>query len=446
MHSRAEFYPHQEHGVDFITSRPASALWWDMGLMKTITALTGAVHMLNDFAIERVLVVAPKRVAESVWHREAAVWEHTKHLTVARAVGTEKERRAAIAEKADITVINRENVPWLVSKCPWEWDGTILDEAHSFKSRSATRFRAMRAVRKKVRWMVQLTGTPAPNKLLDLWSQIFLLDGGAALGKSFTAYRDTYFFSDYMGYSWTPHKWAEAKIYERIGHLVMSLKDDERVKLPERIDNLIWVDLPAPAMKQYRDLEKNFLLQHDKGTITAQNAAVLSGKLTQAANGFLYRPGEEALHLHDAKLEALKEIIEQQDGRPTLVVYNFKEDLAALRRAFPKAVLFESTSDEDNWNAGKIEILLVHPASAGEGLNLQHGGSTMVWYGIPWSLGQYLQMNKRLHRQGQLSTVVIHHILSRKTIDVTMLAAINGKYATQEALLAALKHDMENRK
>lgn len=417
-----------------------------MGLFKTITALTGAVEMLNDFAIERVLVVAPKRVATSVWHREAAAWEHTKHLTVARAVGSEKERRAALAKKADITVINRENIPWLVSKCPWEWDGVILDEAHSFKSRSSTRFRAMRAVRKKIKWMVQLTGTPAPNKLLDLWAQVFLLDGGAALGKSFTAYRDAYFYSDYLGYNWTPHKWAEAKIYERLAHLVMALKGDDLVQLPERIDNLIWVDLPETAAKQYRELEKNFLLRTLDGTITAQNAAVLSGKLTQAANGFLYQSGADPVHLHEAKLDALKEIFEAQDGRPLLVAYNFKEDLASIRKAFPKAVVLETTEQEDLWNAGGIEMLLAHPASCGEGLNLQHGGSTMVWFGLPWSLGLYLQLNKRLHRSGQKHRVVIHHLLARKTIDETVLAAINGKYATQEALLAALRHDIGNRK
>ena len=408
--------------------------------------MTAVAHLLDDFAVGKVLVVAPKQVALSVWAQEAAKWNHTKHLRVSvMCGGSAADRRAALRAKADIYVINRENLAWLVDEVEgrWPFDMVVLDELLSFKSRSSGRWKALRRVRRQIKRLVGLTGTPAPNGLLDLWAQVYLLDEGKALGRTLTAYRDRYFTpgarKGYVVYDWRPLPLAEEAIYERLEGLCLSMKSVDHLTMPERIDNIIPVQLPGEALRQYRELEKEYLLQLGDIDIIGDSAAVVTGKLLQVAGGAIYDDSGEWHELHQAKLDALETVLEAANGKPVLCYYGYRHELNRIKGRFPQAEVLRTADQVRRWNAGEIPLLLAHPASAGHGLNLQSGGSTMVWFGLTWSLEQYQQANARLYRQGQKDTVVIHHLVATGTVDERVMRVLQGKATLQEELMDAVK-------
>lgn len=450
---RANLHDYQCRAVEFIKSTNDCALWVEMGLGKTVSVLTAVSDLISEFEAAKVLVVAPLRVARTTWPAEVSQWEHTKHLTVGVIKGDPAQRQWHVAhDTSDIHVINRELVTWLVKFCQenknWPYDMVVLDESSSFKSHKSQRFKALRKALPYVSRMVELTGTPASNGLLDVWSQVFLLDRGERLGRTFTKYRNTYFEGDYMGYNFAPKRGAEEKIYEKLEDVCLTLRAEDYLRLPKRVDNIVEVHLGDSEMAAYRELEREFLLELDGGdTVQALYAATLANKLQQYANGVLY-VGEEKKRakVHDQKLQALQSIIEEAAGGPILVAYNFKSDAETIAAACAGAVLLDKDPETINrWNRGEIAILLAHPASAGHGLNLQKGGNIAVWYGLNWSLELYQQFNARLHRQGQTKPVVIHHLATKDTIDETVLAALARKDVTQAALLNALKLDIRQR-
>ena len=442
MLSRHNLHEYQERSINFIHSTPKCALWLTMGLGKTTTTLTAITDLLDGLAVERVLVVAPLRVAKSVWAQEAAKWEHLKHLRFSVVVGNERQRIAALHSTADVYVINRENVKWLVDfyKRKWPFDCVVLDESSSFKSASSQRFKALKKVSDLIERMIQLTGTPSSNGLLDVWAQIALLDNGQRLGKNMTAYKRRFFESDYMGYKFTPIKGAQQLIEGLISDVVVSMRAEDYLTLPERIDLQIEVELNKNAAEQYRELENEFLLQIDDEQVTALSAATLAGKLLQFSNGTLYTNEHgNFVEIHKEKLDALEELVDVND-EPLLVAYNFKSDLVRLKERFPFAVALDKDEKTiDRWNNGEIRMLLAHPASASMGLNLQRGGSVIVWFGLNWSLELYQQFNARLHRQGQEKPVRIIHLVAKGCIDEKVLQAIHNKAKTQDDLLNALR-------
>ena len=398
------------------------------------------------FAIQRVLIVAPRTVAESTWQDEAEKWEHL-HLKFSTVLGTPSQRIKALKQDADCYVISRDSVTWLCEYYRYQlpFDMLVLDESSSFKNPQAKRFKALRRARTCFDRVILLTGTPAPNTLLDIWSQIYLLDGGEALGRTITSYRNQYFRPDkrngYIVYSYRLRDdQAEQEIYDAIAPEVMSLKAADYLKLPPRIDNVILVEMDAKAQKIYKAMEKDLVL--GLGTddeITAMNAAALSNKLLQLANGCVYTDEGNTVAVHDAKIEKLKEIAEQNEGKPILVFYAYKHDLSKLQQRFPAAKTLEGAAELRDWNAGRIPMLLAHPASTAYGLNLQAGGNIIVWYGLTWSLEQYQQANARLYRQGQDKPVIINHLVTKGTMDEQVMKALQSKAAGQDALLAAVK-------
>lgn len=398
------------------------------------------------FEVSRVLIIAPRTVAESTWQDEAGKWEHLS-LRFSTVLGSAKQRIDALQQKADCYVINRENVVWLCEYYHFQlpFDMVVIDESSSFKNPSAKRFRALRKSLPCFSRAVILTGTPAPNNLIDLWSQIYLLDRGQALGKSITAYRNQYFRPDkqngYIVYSYRLRDAkAEQEIYDAIAPEVMSLKAADYLTLPPRIDNVIKIDLPDKAVKTYKKMAKDLVLGiGSEDEITAANAAALSNKLLQMANGCVYTDEGGLVNIHDAKINKLAEIVEQNEGKPILVFYAYKHDLAKLQQNFPDAKVLEGSAELRAWNAGKIPILLAHPASTAYGLNLQAGGNIIVWFGLTWSLEQYQQANARLYRQGQDKPVIINHLVSKGTVDEQVMRALQTKAAGQDALLAAVK-------
>ena len=417
---------------------------------KTISTLTAIDDLIYDYYdIQRVLVIAPKRVAETTWTDEAQEWDHTKGLRLSVAIGSQKKRVEALNADADIYVINRENVVWLVEYYGrhWPFDMVVIDEASSFKNHQAKRFKALKKVRPLVKRIVELTGTPAPNGLLDLWAQMYLLDRGERLEKSITRYRDRYFDPDkrdgHIVYSWKLKPGASDEIYSRIGDVCVSMKSSDYLTLPPAMMNVVPVKLQPAAMKKYNDLEKELVLSIDEKDIVANTAASLSGKLLQMANGAVYDENKEVVHIHDEKLDALEEIIDCNAGKSVMVFYYFKHDLARLKERFPNAKELDTADDIHDWNAGKIPLLLVHPASAGHGLNLQHGGHIVVWFGLTWSLELYQQANKRLHRPGQSEPVIIHHLVARGTIDEDVMRALKDKSVGQDTMMDAVKARLE---
>lgn len=447
--SRDSLHDYQRKAADFIKSQKSCALWVDMGLGKTITTLTAVADLMDLFTVGRVLVIAPLRVAVHTWPNEIRHWQHTQHLSFEVITGSPAQRHAKLNTKADIHIINRERVPWLVSTLGqhWPYDMVIIDEASSFKSSKAQRFKALKKILPQVDRMVELTGTPASNGLLDVWAPVFLLDKGERLGKTFSGFRDCYFMGDHMGYHWEPRKGSEEEIYERLQDVCLTLSAQDYLNMPQRIDNIIPLAMPSKASKQYRELEKEFVLKLEKETVEVNSAAVLTNKLLQFSNGALYTDDKGAFEtVHDTKLDALEEMIQEAAGQPVLVAYNYQSDLARIKVRFPKAELIGHAADTiDRWNTGKIPLLLAHPASAGHGLNLQSGGNIIVWFGLNWSLELYQQFNARLHRQGQTRPVFIHHLVITDSIDVTVLAALQSKHITQKALLDALKKDISGR-
>lgn len=459
--SRDDLHHYQERAVSFIKDTPSCALWVDMGLGKTVTVLTAISDLLSEFEVGRVLVIAPLRVAHATWPAEIDRWEHIRHLSARVIKGSPEQRLNTLKrDRSNIHIINRELVPWLVEaiqKEPmlqasiaeggWPYDMVVIDEASSFKSSKTNRFKALRKALPHIDRLVELTGTPASNGLLDVWAQVFLLDRGERLGKTFTGYRDRYFVGDYHGYTWALRKDAEQKIYDRLDDLCLTLSAADYLELPERVDNFIEVEVPEKARATYQQLERDFLAEIGDETVEILHAAALSNKLLQFANGAVYTDEEKNWQtVHDAKMGALAELVEEAAGQPLLIAHNYRTDAHRILEAFPQAeVIGRDPSTIERWNRGEIPMMLAHPASAGHGLNLQDGGSTVVWFGLNWSLELYQQFNARLHRQGQTKPVIVHHLVAQNTVDEAVIAALSRKDTTQRALLEALKHDIEGR-
>jgi SNF2 family DNA or RNA helicase len=436
-------YPYQKRAIQHILDHPSAGLFLEMGLGKSVITLTAITELLhNSFEIERVLVIAPLRVADTVWTAEAEKWDHTRHLRISKVLGSKKKRVEALNTPADVYVINRENVEWIVDHYgrSWPFDMVVIDELSSFKSPSSRRFRALRKVLPLINRIVGLTGTPAPNGLIDLWSQIYLLDQGERLGPTITSYRNRYFIPGkrrgHIVYEWIPI--SEEVIYEKISDICISMKAEDWLDMPQRIDRTVTVTLPPAARARYKQLERDLLLPFSDGDVVANTAAVLAGKLLQLANGAVYDENHNVREIHKAKLEALGDIIEAANGKPILVFYTYQHDLHRIQKRFSVRTL-ESSKDISDWNAGRIPVLLAHPASAGHGLNLQAGGNTIVWFGLPHSLELYEQANARLYRQGQKENVIIHHLVTEGTIDENVMKALARKALTQNDLMQAVK-------
>lgn len=443
MLSRTDLHDYQHKAVDFILANPKCALWVQMGLGKTVSTLTAITDMLDSFSVTRVLIIAPLRVANTVWHTEIKNWSHLEHLTYSIATGSQANRINALNANADITIINRENIPWLVTHYgkKWQFDCIVIDESSSFKNPSSKRFKALRKVAVTCESVIELTGTPSPNGLLDLWSQAYLLDTGKRLGRTMSAYKQRYFQTDFMGYTFTPRDNAQQDIESKLKDITLSITADGNLDLPERIDVVYKVQLPPATLKQYKQLEKEFLLTINKSDVEALSAATLANKLLQICNGCVYDEHRAPIELHNAKLDALHELLEDNPTESVLVAYNYKFDLERLKKRFPDAVeLDKNPKTIEDWNNGKIKMLLAHPASAGHGINLQHGGSLCVWFGLNWSLELYEQFNARLYRQGQkAATVRIVHLVADGCIDEKVMLAIAGKAKTQAELINNLK-------
>lgn len=449
------FKPHayQQHCVNKILEIAKLGLFLDMGLGKTVTTLT-AIRILkyDRFLVRKVLVIAPKKVAEGTWTREKDKWDHTKILRVSPVLGSQPKRIRGLNTPADIYIINRENVCWLVDyyRNSWPFDMVVVDESSSFKSHSSKRFKALASVGPHITRMVELTGTPSPNGLDDLWAQVFLLDGGERLGKRYTQFREHYFDpgrrgADGMVYDYKAKPGSEDSILQRISDICISMKAEDYLQLPDIIYHEVPVVLDMKARKAYDDLERKMILElpEDEEDISVTSAAALSNKLLQLANGALYDDDHQAHEIHNCKIEAFLELIESLQGKPALVFYNFQHDreriLVALQKTKLRVRELKKPADEDDWNNGRIDILLAHPASAAYGLNLQHGGNHVIWFGLTWNYELYTQANKRLHRQGQTEKVIIHHLICSETRDEDVMQALERKDDVQNWVMQSLK-------
>lgn len=443
-----DLHGYQEYSVNFIIEHPVAAVLLDCGLGKTVTSLTAINDLMFDyFDIHRVLVICPLRVG-NVWANEIQHWEHLCLLQYSVAVGSESERLSALKAQADIYIINRENVQWLIEKSgiPFDFDMVVVDELSSFKNYQSKRFKALMKARPKVKRVVGLTGTPSSNGLMDLFAEFKLLDMGARLGRFIGQYRTAYFSPDKRNgqiiYNYKPLPNAEQQIYDKISDITISMKSTDHLKMPEMISTKYEVELSDSEKKKYEELKKDLILQLPDGEITAANAASLSGKLSQLANGAVYSDDESVLEIHQRKLDALEDIIESANGKPVLVAYWFRHDLERIKKRFDVREI-KTAKDIADWNHGSIPIAVIHPASAGHGLNLQQGGSALVWFGITWSLELYQQTNARLWRQGQSAeTVVITHIIAKDTIDERIIKALKTKDTSQSALIDAVKANL----
>lgn len=443
-------YPYQQYCIDRIIADPFIGLFLDMGLGKTVITLT-AIHDLKYFRwrIRRALIIAPKKVAEKTWSNEAAKWEHLSRLRISVALGALHQRIAALEAPADIYVINRENTQWLVEYYghDWPFDVVVLDESSSFKNHQAKRFRALRSVRPKINRLIELTGTPSPHGLTDLWAQIFLLDGGKRLGRTVSVYREMYFVPDKRSrttiFSYAPRDGAEEEIYKQISDICISMKAEDYLQLPELIYEDIPVALDPTAKRAYDRMERDMLLEVEDELITAATAAALTGKLLQLCNGAVYDEDGRAQEIHTCKIEALLETVEQLGGQHAIIYYYYQHDrdrlIAALGKTGLTVRVYQGYQDQDDWNAGKIGLLLAQPASCGYGLNLQDGGHHVIWFGLTWALEDYQQANKRLHRQGQKYPVIVHRLIVQGGQDEDVVKSLESKDGAQESLLAALK-------
>ena len=486
MPGEKDLHPYQKFCVDFLEEKPQCALFLDCGLGKTIITLTAISHLLYDsYEVSRVLIIAPLRVARDTWIGELSKWEHLKGLRMERILGTPRERVAALSRKAELYVINRENVEWLVEHYAGRrlpFDMLVIDELSSFKNSRAKRFLVLKKALGQFSRVVGLTGTPAPNGLEDLWPQVFLLDRGQRLGRTMRSYLDLYFTTPN---SWLPYKHelkpgAEEQIYKKLSDICVSMRAADHLQMPERIDNVVELTLSPREEKLYRQMERDMLLPYAdiarvtdeprrgyapagsplelsselvganpslEGDVLALNAATLAGKLLQLSNGAVYDEFHNIRVIHDKKLDALEDLIEAANGKPVLVMYAYQHDLTRIQQRFgkygpekPTGVReLKTSNDLEDWNAGKIPVAVTQPASTGHGLNLQHGGSTIVWFGLNWSLELYEQANARLWRQGQKETVVVHHLVVKGTMDEQVMRALHEKAADQNALLAAVK-------
>lgn len=449
------FRPHtyQQHCINKILEIKKLGLFLDMGLGKTITTLTAVKELkYNRFLVRKVLVIAPKKVAEGTWTKEAAKWDHTKMLRVSPILGSQTKRIRALNTPADLYIINRENVCWLVDyyRNSWPFDMVVVDESSSFKSHSAKRFKALASVCPRIDRMVELTGTPSPNGLADLWSQIFLLDAGERLGKRYTQFRERYFQPDKRGadgmvYSYEAKPGTEASILEKISDICISMKAEDYLELPDIVYHEIPVELDKKSAKAYYELEREMVLQlpEDDEMISVTSAAALSNKLLQLANGAIYDEDRQVHEVHSCKIEAFMELIESLQGKPVLVFYSYQHDreriLTALSGTRLRVRELKNTQDEDDWNAREIDVLLTHPASSAYGLNLQQGGNHVIWFGLTWNYELYTQANKRLHRQGQTDKVIIHHLICSGTRDEDVMQALKKKGDVQNWVMESLK-------
>lgn len=440
-------HPYQSVAIKQILAHTHYGLLLDMGLGKTVSTLMAIESLIYDrLEVKKVLLIAPKKVAESTWSQEASKWAQTRNLRISQVLGSAKDREQALQADADIYVMNRENVIWLCDKYkgkPLPFDMLVIDESSSFKNPQAKRFKALK--RHTFGRVVLLTGTPAPNTLMDLWPQIYLLDKGERLGRTITEYRRRYFRPDktngHVVFSYALNPGADSQIYGRITDICMSLKAKDYLTLPDRIDNVIEVVMSDSETEKYKIMEKEHVLGlGQENEISALNAASVANKLLQMANGYVYDDEGNLVHIHDQKIDRLKELVDVNEGKPMLVFYNYKHDLAAIKEAFPKATELTDDNDVADWNKGKIQMLLAHPASAGYGLNLQAGGHIIVWYGLTWSLEQYQQANARLHRQGQTEPVIVHHLVTKGTMDEQVMRSLSRKEESQDALLEAIKY------
>lgn len=457
---------HQRIAEQFCMTHSHAGLLLDMGLGKTVVTLTVLNRLMyEEFSLNRALVIAPKRVAEDTWSREAEKWDHLSGLRVVKVLGTAKQRTAALAQDGDVYVINRENVVWLVETlgARWPFDGVVIDELSSFKSSRSKRWRALRRVIGAANYVYGLTGTPAPNGYIDLWPEMYLLDRGQRLGRTLGEFRNTYFnpgaHKGHIVYEWRLKPGAKARIDAKLSDLCLSMSKEDWLDLPERTYNTVPVTLSPSARKLYEQFQKEKILPLLRGcdglrlagagaedydsAVLGDMAATVSGKLLQMANGAVYDENGEVFHIHDAKLDALEEIADTNPGQPLLVFYTYKHDLDRIQARFPNAEKIKGSETISDWNAGKIPMLLCHPASAGHGLNLQAGGHIIVWFGLPWSLELYQQANDRLHRMGQKQGVIIHHIVARGTLDERVMSVLAGRESTQRGLLDALKAYVE---
>lgn len=446
-----KYKPHsyQEYAIRYIEAHPISALLIDMGLGKTSITLTAIRNLLFDsFEVCKVLVIAPLRVAKNTWTDEIKKWEHLSTLTYSLIIGNENERLSALNEQTDIYIINRENVDWLVNKSGYkfDFDMVVIDELSSFKNHQSKRFKSLMKVRPLVKRIVGLTGTPSSNGLMDLFAEFKILDMGKRLGYFIGQYRNTYFKPDKMNgpivYSYKPLPNAENAIYEKISDITVSMKANEYLKMPELLTSNYVVELSNSEKKQYDKMKKSLVLEITDGEITASNAASLSNKLCQLSNGAIYDDEQNIVEIHDRKLETLEDIIESMNGKPLLIAYWYRHDLERIKSRFSVREI-KTSEDISDWNDGKIPVALIHPASAGHGLNLQNGGSTLVWFGLTWSLELYQQTNARLYRQGQKNAVVIQHIITKGTIDEQILKALQKKNKTQADLIDAVRANLE---
>ena len=452
-----KYVPHdyQSYATDFILAHPVAAILLQMGLGKSVITLTAIRELLARGEVKKVLVVAPLRVARDTWPEEIRKWDHLKGLTFSVAVGSPEERRAAVTAGSEVTIINRENVPWLVeqSGIPFRWDMVVIDELSSFKNWQAKRFRSLMKVRPFVKRIVGLTGTPSPNGYMDLFAEYRLLDMGERLGRFIGRYREAYFTPDRWGngqvFSWKLRPGADEEIYRKISDITVSMKSVDHLKMPECVMNEVPVRMDAREREQYETLKEQLFLRvvNREGVyeVDAKNASVLCGKLAQLANGAVYTEESKVARIHDRKLDALEDLIEGAGGNPLLVAYWFQHDLWRMKERFPELRVLRSPEDIRDWNAGRIPVAAIHPASCGHGLNLQAGGSTLVWFGLTWSLELYQQTNARLWRQGQRAdTVVIHHIVTEDTIDERILRALRGKDQSQERLIDAVRFVLQH--
>lgn len=442
-----KLHDYQKYCVERILETDNLGLFLDMGLGKTLITLSAIKELIyNRFSVGKVLVIAPKKVAEATWQNEIEKWPELGLLRTSTVLGTEKQRVKALNTPADLYIINRDNVVWLVDfyQNAWPFDMVVCDEFSSFKNHQAKRFKALASIKPHIKRLVGLTGTPSPNGLLDLWAQVYLLDGGKRLSPSFYSFRNSYFEGDYMGYNYTARTFSQGEITKKISDICISMKADDYLELPECTDNIIPVVLSPKAKKSYLQMERDAVLElEDAEDIDATSAAALSTKLLQLANGAIYDEGKNYHEIHDCKIEAFMETLEQLQGKNVLVFYNFKHDLARLTQALEKKKInfrkLETKEDQKDWNDGKINVLLTHPASSAYGLNLQEGGNHVIWFGLTWNYELYTQANKRLHRQGQKEKVIIHHLVTEDTRDEDVMAALEKKEDVQNYVLESLK-------
>lgn len=442
-------YYYQEYAEQFILDNPEAGLLLDMGMGKTVVSLTAADKLLNDyFAVRKVLVIAPLKPAKETWLPEIKKWDHLQHLTTSLVIGSKQSRVAALEQDADIYIINRENVAWLTNELSsignaWDFDMVVIDELSSFKSSKSQRFKALKKYITLSKRVVGLTGTPAPNGLIDLWSQIYLLDSGERLGRTVSGYRERYFLPDKRNqttiFSYKPKEESEKAIYDKISDICVSMSAEDWLEMPERIDTVQHIKLSDKELKLYEEFEKEQYLEFINGQVTAATAAALTNKLLQFSNGAMYLDDGSYKVTSDKKLEALAEIVDTSQGQPILCFYSYRHDCERILRKFKGAKKLESADDIRDWNDGKIPLLLAHPAGAGHGLNLQTGGNIIVWFGLTWSLELYQQANARLYRQGQKNSVIIHHLVTDGTVDKRVLDSLQGKREVQDELLESLK-------